>query len=167
MKLDRFSSILGPVRHLPIRHALPEGEVLVWPGALDEITRAELAATIPVEFVGGPHRAPRLAGEILRLVLPHLAELPRLVWLEDVTYTTSPLGWHRDVPSADHKLAVYLDSLPNGGTIFDRARQLAPATPAGTVVLFDLGLEHRSADPAAPKRVIGLRARSAGQKGTP
>lgn len=167
--LDRLSSILAPMRPIlapehrpagPLLFRLPEGTVMAWPGVLSSVACTRIAQELPEQFHGGPHFAPELAQRLAALIEPRLYALPlRWRWRDEVTFTTGPLGWHRDVPGAQWKVAVYLDELDAGGTLFSREMRVAPPTPRGTVVAFTPSIEHCSASDA-PKRVLGLRADS-------
>ncbi len=77
-----------------------------------------------------------------------------------VTYTrsTRPVSWHYDEPKgSSHKLYVYLND--SAGTIFDRKALVRVNGTKGTMVLFDVDLEHCGAEqePGPPKLVLGLR----------
>lgn len=132
--------------------------VYVWPGLLSPAECAQLAAAMPWTRGGGPRHEPEAAATIRALVAPKLRGAPPVVLLDELTLGRHPMPWHFDMPGRGAwKLAIYPDAVAQGGTTFDRSAAFTPATPQGTVVLFDLRLEHRS-EGSNPKRVIGLRA---------
>ena len=77
-----------------------------------------------------------------------------------VTYTRNvrPVSWHYDEDKgSSHKLYAYLNN--SAGTVFDRKAQIHVPGKKGTLVLFDVELEHRGAEQVSdePKIVLGLR----------
>lgn len=88
---------------------------------------------------------------------------PTLRWLDILTLTDRfALGLHVDKPmGATMRACVYLDEVPNGGTVFVRdGETVTPASPRGTIVLFDIRLPHRpdAYDRDLRRRVVCLRA---------
>ena len=143
----------------PHRVVIRDLSVYVWPALLTPAECAQLAQAMPWHAGGGPNHAPEAAAVIRALVEPKLRGAPPVVLLDELTLSSHPLPWHFDAPTpgAAFKLAIYPDAVTQGGTTFDRAAAFTPHTPQGTVVLFDLRLEHRS-EGSSRKRVIGLRA---------
>lgn len=145
--------------------------VYVWPSALTEAECAEVAARAPWTTAGpGRENGYRVTDLPFAQWLAALCETrmpgaPPLEWVLDLVTlgkSDTPMHWHFDAvkPPSRWKLCLYLDDLPESGTVFSRTERVQPRTPRGTIVLFDIRLEHCSAAlPAgATKRVVGLRA---------
>lgn len=149
--------------------ALVEGlKVHYWPSRLSKSRCEALASSLPWDrnAAGGTILTDhKLAMGIATGLLPE--DAPRVRWLDHVTLGHLVGGerengialWHVDPPhGARWKMCAYLDDAP--GTIFGRTDQFAPPTPQGSVVLFDIRLEHRAApmERGVVKRTVGLRA---------
>lgn len=135
-----------------------DGRVLVWPEAFSPEECEILAGRFPYR---GPGVAlvqdPVNAYEVGLLCGARMKGGPALQWLDWVTLPqfNRSVAWHLDEPKgATHKLCVYLD--PGPGTEF---RGLGVVGGYGAIVLFDIGLEHRSGEGAAARRCLGLRAK--------
>lgn len=138
-------------------------EVYAWPGALSPDECAEVAASCSwvnlTQVVHAPDRTKAL-GERLAARMPGAPELEWSAW---ITLGARSLPWHIDPssydPGARWKLCLYLDP-GHGGTVFSRRDLVRPPGTQGTIVLFDLRLEHCSGEAGeGPRRVLGLRAR--------
>lgn len=110
------------------------------------------------------YQQPERARELGALFLSRMVDAPNLPpiegWTPHVTYTRSyvPINWHRDAPrGSSFKAYVYLNDAP--GTIFSRIAQREVAGEEGTLVFFDIRIEHRGADTVkyVRKQVLGLR----------
>lgn len=147
---------------------LAEGRVLVWDRALGVDSLRALDSFVPWQdgqtIVTDAARALALA-ERFRLAL-RLNDyvVPFTVGPEvTITDTTEPTKWHRDAPrGATHKLLVYWNDV--AGTLFrvtdPEPHELLVPGVSGTIVLFDIRLEHRSAPTRGRrKRAVGLRVR--------
>lgn len=133
--------------------------VYVWPEALTGEECDALIALWPEwPFARFEHDL-ALADRLGALALVHMPGHPPLgAWRNEITVSNRPIDWHFDRPWGAWKLCIYLDERPDGGTVFGREALFSPTTPRGTLALFDLGIEHRSADMKANKRILGLRA---------
>lgn len=140
--------------------------ILLWPRAFSPEECASISRALPWPLNDGPHQAIHHSHVLAQFLgsrfIERMPDAPELRWLNDVTLTRIDAprarGWHLDQPrGARWKLCMYLDNVIDGGTDF---REITPACPQGTIVLFDVALEHRSAADgfAGWKRVVGLRA---------
>ncbi len=137
-----------------------DGKILAWPDAFS----AEECELVAGRFEWRKHgvvRSASIAGEIGLLARERMPGAPELAWTEEITISILNTPWHLDEPrGATHKLCLYLD--PGGvGTVFRTEHHFfCPPGTQGTLVLFDIRLEHRTGDaPRARRRVLGLRAR--------
>jgi len=141
---------------------LLSGRVLVWPEAFSEEECAMIAGQFDDAQFSGPAlvRDPSRAYELGLLCGARMPGAPALQWLDWITLPRFGrcVGWHLDEPkNATHKLCLYLD--PGPGTEFRADEDTVVAGGGlGSIVLFDVRLEHRTAEGEA-RRVLGLRAR--------
>lgn len=148
----------------PSRTLVEGHEVIVWSGALDARQLAWLERVLPWERATQDILVDEaLAYRVAFAVIRGLGDAGITGWEPYVTLTNSakPNDWHFDRPKgrARHKLFVYVNAVPEGGTIFGRrAQHLVPNAP-GAAVLFPIALEHRGQvhAPGHVKRVVGLR----------
>ena len=142
-------------------------EVYVWPRLVDAQTLEEIAALVSWKNAddGGEIFFHTALAEQISAMLPPLPEYVGFKgWTHHVTVGKPlPTGgpWHIDRPyGARWKACIYLDEVPDGGTEFGQNERFCPPTPKGTVVMFEIGLIHRSRKFSRryTKRVIGLRA---------
>lgn len=104
-----------------------------------------------------------LAQELGLLCAARMVGAPALRWGSQLTLAAGQrIGWHVDPAlGATHKLCLYLDDAgPRAGLVFRDAR-LNVEGAQGTIVLFDISLEHRAddgGDRSLQRRVVGLRA---------
>lgn len=104
--------------------------------------------------------APQLPLELTR-------ELTEILPLVTVTHTRQPIGRHYDRRHAHEraKVLVFLNEVPEGGTLFHlprpHATSLLVENRRNRVVVFDLGLAHESQRfaPQHTKMAIGFRLR--------
>lgn len=153
--------------------ALDALSIFAWPAALSPTACQAIASTLPwPEQQRSSQSIVEDQGHVNVLVdglLVHVMEgAPRLRWLPSITLTKAyKVPWHVDQRrGADWKLCLYLAAVVDGGTVFrsrDGRAQIRPPFEQGTIVLFDIRLEHRTDDydDAAMRRVLGLRAASA------
>lgn len=86
-------------------------------------------------------------------------------WSPTVTFSSSknPIPWHCDAPcGAAFKVFVYLNAPPwGGGTIIGGVehKDIVVRAETGTIVMFDISLEHRSEDlpKGFLKKTLGMR----------
>lgn len=144
--------------------------IYAWPDALSPGACEGLVSILPwprIDISQVIVQDQKLADLISQGLLVHAMEgLPMtLSWLSSITLTRDyKIDWHRDRPKgAEWKCCVYLDDVEDGGTVFrarDHRTVLRPPSSQGTIVLFDVMLEHRTDDYDMSKmrRVLGLRA---------
>lgn len=141
--------------------------IWVWPNAFspDECRRLVEDAPWPAQpqdIVALPERANRY-GELFLSRMTGRADLPRIAgWTPHITLTRASysIPWHRDIPrGAAFKAYAYLNDAP--GTIFSKRDNRLVHGDAGTLVLFDIRIEHRGAPydrgKDFKKLVLGLR----------
>lgn len=154
-----------------MEHLKAEGRsIWIWPSAFAPSECDVLALdpgwpAHPIEqrILDAPEAAERL-GSIFSARMPGA---PRgggdCGWLPHVTFSRAidPICWHTDYPrGARYKAYAYLTESP--GTLFSRKERVLVPGHQGTIVLFDIALEHcgeepRGPHPRTPKRLIGLR----------
>lgn len=147
--------------------------IWVWDRALSEHTCRELRDRIPgtlhtAGYVESDHTLARELGSLLAKTVTLEPE----DFAPVVTYgrSTTPVGWHFDQSfgGSQFKLFAFLNEpkqldplgpLRHAGTIFDRDARIGVAAATGTVVLFDIGIEHCGAEqpPDFEKYTIGVR----------
>jgi len=151
-------------------HVLVEGlDLWYWPARLSGSQCDELIQILPWDRGGTGGLIitdQELVLQTLRIgLLPE--DAPTLRWRDELTLCELEGGrkdgvcrWHVDPPfgGSRYKLVGYIDEAP--GTMFGKTEQFTPPTPRGSVVLFDIRLEHRSLDvpEGVRKRTFGLRA---------
>jgi hypothetical protein len=151
-------------------HQVRGGVVRVWD---DVLTPAECSRIIEERFEGYAPRQeileqPRFAEMLLEQVKGRAPGFPDMRPTGHVTYTLGKrgIGWHFDGPrGASHKLVIYLNEVPSGGTLFGRSTEsvrVRVENKVGRVVLFDIGLEHASESfsDRYTKYAVGLRLRA-------
>ena len=79
-----------------------------------------------------------------------------------ISCSNSGVGRHKDEKLGDytHKILIYLNDVPNGGTIiFNGAQEIKIENKSNKLVLFDISLEHMSEkfDMKYTKKAIGFR----------
>jgi len=135
----------------------------------DALTPDQCSALIAEYFltgtaVSGIFPRPEVAARVLSMVRQNVPGFPAdAVPTGSVTFhtDTKPIGWHYDKPKgATHKLLLYLNEVPSGGTLFSRHAPVLVKNRLGRAVLFPMhDLEHASEtfDPRHRKYTLGLR----------
>jgi len=134
-------------------------KILIWPEAFSS-EECELLTRRFDWTKHGVKELPELAAEITAMLEPRTPRCPKMIWTPFVTLSMQQVGWHLDSAhgGATHKLCLYLDD-SNVGTEFQHPFGLWEGPWCGSICLFDIGLEHRTAGAVRHRRVLGLRAR--------
>lgn len=131
---------------------------------------ALLASMVPWVPLGSHvRRMPDLVKKIVTAIHGSFIGVPgQLSFHPEVTTSWCVHGWHRDAPhGATHKVCLYLDEGETGaGVVFRGPIETAGAgdetlAPLGSIVLFPIGMEHRSGE---RRKVLGLRATMLGAR---
>jgi len=134
------------------------GRVLAWPSAFSPPECGLLVERLDWG-AHGVRAAPALAAEMGALAALRMPGGPALRWTGEITASVQSVPWHLDERrGATHKLCLYLDP-GDVGTVFRLSgEEVHVPAPQGTIVLFDIALEHRTGDmPPNLRRVLGLR----------
>lgn len=118
---------------------------------------ALLAAKVGfIPYASHVRTRPELVQGLVNAIGPFLIGVPgRLAFLPEVTSSWHHHDWHRDSPKgATHKVCIYLDPGDAGTGVVFRPDEVTIA-PAGSVIIFPIGYEHRSSE---RRMVLGMRA---------
>lgn len=123
---------------------------------------ALLASMVPWVPMGSfVRRQPDLVKKIVTAIHGSFIGVPgQLSFHDEVTTSWCLHDWHRDAPhGATHKVCLYLDEGVDGTGVvfhtFDPSLHDITIAPLGSIVLFPIGLEHKSSE---RRKVLGLRA---------
>ena len=160
---------MGYLRRSVMERYLVDGhEILCWPRSLSPSDCQRIGAMAPWPALESSQSIVEdrvRAQEIGFALWPFMPGMTPLRWLPSITMTRAyKVPWHQDQKKgAGWKLCLYLDEVDRGGTVFrsqDKSTIVRPPFGQGTIVLFDIQIEHRTDDYDTKKarRVLGLRA---------
>ncbi len=134
-----------------------DGRIRIWPRAF---TPAECDALV-ARFEWGKHGVvhnPELAIELGAMCAARM-DFP-VRWVPHVTFSCEFVPWHTDrsIEGETHKACLYLDADGIGTEFAVSGESVYVPVRQGTLVLFDIALEHRTGPGEGRRHVLGLRA---------
>lgn len=146
---------------------MPSGKMVY---TFPEVVPAEVCETLIGRLHGGRQQQyiynnAALAAELYGMISPYVESPIQFTGLGPhitMSNSTRPVTLHTDTDKGGNhwKMFVYLNEVPNGGTVFvDCKKEYLVENRRGSVVLFDIRLQHKGQPTQAPvpKYVLGFR----------